>query len=410
MSLAPLRTNLLLWTCTRGPAQLSGWAVRQVTRDTAKLGALAPALMAARLSARLERSERHSPPLANVVKLVDPTTQAEVYLLGTLPHAPGSQAALLVSATRPELVIVDDTEIPTSPSPLTAAPELSSSNHALQLLDAQQVAGRVGAAQEAFSAATVALREARDRRLPAAVLRPAAPGPIPQPALQAAMRRCLQLPPHLVPYDPVTAAVLHGERSAAIAERLRDAAQRFRRVVCVLGLEYIPFVHTLWNHSAAGPTQVAYDRLPQLAEPAAPRTSGDTLISKVLPKAEEVPAYVRHHELAQKVTDAPMTQRAVLHWLQRCAGQRTSPLMRRVLLPGGQAALEWSEHPAADEFFAEVDALRQMMDAGPDVYEPQFIQAAWVNIAHVFANSLLLGAGRPPLEYPVVKDLFTPRK
>eukprot|EP00668_Euglena_longa_P029069 GGOE01036408.1.p1 GENE.GGOE01036408.1~~GGOE01036408.1.p1 ORF type:complete len:427 (+),score=103.93 GGOE01036408.1:184-1281(+) len=361
--------------------------------------------MAARLSARMERSERYAVPLANVIQLRDEETQSEVFLLGTLPHASGSQAASLINAIRPELVLADDTEVLTRPSAFTTAAGLSASNASLQVLDARQVANRVSTAQEPFSAATVALRAARDNRLPAAVFHPDDPNCIPQPALRAAMQRCLQLPPHLVPYDPVIAAVLHGERSVGIAQRLREASQRFKRVVCVLGLEYLPFIHTLWNSKAAS-AQVAYNRLPQLAEPVAVRPSGDTLISRLLPKAEEVPAAVRHHELAWKVTDAPMTQQAVLHWLRRCAGQRNSPLMRRRLLPAGQAVMEWSEHPEADQFFEEVDRLRHMMDVGPDVYEPQFIQAAWVNVAHVFANSILLGAKRHPLDYPVVKDLL----
>ncbi len=76
-----------------------------------------------------------------------------------------------------------------------------------------------------FCAAGVAVREALQAGQQVALFCPGKPGRVPADALRAALQRGMQLPPHLIPHDPVIGAVLHGEASRLVVERLREAAE-----------------------------------------------------------------------------------------------------------------------------------------------------------------------------------------
>jgi hypothetical protein len=407
MSFSPAKTTALVWACTKGPRIAVRWLAPRMATNPTALGTLSPVRIAQRLNLRLEHSESNALPFANVLRLVHPVTNAEVYVLATLPHAPGSQADRMIRTVNPEVVLMFETGMRTVLHPHTPTQHVPLSNKALRVLDWKQVGALHSRVVEAFDPATTALRTCRSLGIPVALVGPQEPSNIPLDALRAVMERALQMPPHLFPYDPVVGATIQGERCLTIARRLHEAGTRYRRVAAVIPLECVPMVHTLWGTDLLG-VDVDFGSFPSLAvlPPEKPYT---TLLSKVLPAGDPAAKTKLPADRAREVTEgASLTTRAVIHWL-RSGGSPSpshSPLVRRRILPRGQAVIEWDERPGAEEFYREVEDVQRLAELGPEAYEPRLIQAAWRNITNVLVNGLLLANGRTALGYPGIHSLF----
>ena len=118
--------------------------------------------------------------------------------------------------------------------------------------------------------------------------------------------------------------------------------------------------------------------------------------------------------LATKACQRSMTKRAISYWMQSRGRPGTEhQFLRRSLQANydgpNQAEIIVDASPSTSAFWNEVEQVREAVNDGPQAYEPEFILGAWKNIMYIYANSILLGHGSQPMEYPLLGKIYQKR-
>jgi len=345
-------------------------------------------------------------PLANTIKLVDKDTQCEVYLYGLYPRAAARHARTLINLVKPNLLVLDDIDL---------ASNGQAYDPGLQFLEPHQLKTKLQGMQYATKHAVfAAMQEARVAGCGVALFRPSPVPDLPTPVLQSCMQHIMQIPFPLAPFDNLIHAVTHGERDLELYRTLCNACTQVpagSRVACIVGLESLPTLQTLWLAGDKG-AKVDYGGIPELTTRLAPKKKFD-LIDWVLgadkddaQKADaDGPKADPNFLLAVAASQRPMTQRAILHSIPGSTPRQEYPFLHRNV-EGLKAEISVPNDEAEAEFWQEVNAVRAAVDAGPQAYEPTFITAAWKNIMYIYANAILSKQGHASLEYPGVREVF----